>query len=184
MTNCATYTGDLIIGLNEDGDWDLNYINGQPCMTDGFDTAVMLAVFGEPDFWQNSLTNDPNEKYISEFPEVVRLGKVTDDTLKKGKAAIERSLLFLKNTGIAQNVVVSGGVLSVFGLYWRIEISRGNIVSRYQINWDKGVIEVAGLPLIEFGKIKPKRYHEPMLNPDGSKMLNPDGSVQLYEYVE
>jgi len=143
MTNCATYTGDLVIELNEESDWDLNYVNGQPCMTDGFDTAVMLSVFGEPDFWQNSLTNDPKEKYISEFPSVIKTGKVTDDTLKTGKAAIERALLFLKNSGIAQEIIVSGGVLSVFGLYWLIEIGRGNVVTRYQINWNKGAVSVS-----------------------------------------
>ena len=142
MTNCSTYTGDLLISLNTDGDWDINYINGQSCMTDGFDTAVMLAVFGEPDFWQNDLTNDPNEKYISEFPEVIKQGKVNDDTIKNGIEAIKKAMLFMVDSGAASSVEVTGGVLSVYGLYWKIETIRGNITSRYTINWEKGVIAV------------------------------------------
>ena len=140
MTKASTYTGDLLISLNADGDWDLNYINGQPCMTDGFDTAVMLAVFGEPDFWQNDLTNNPNEKYISHFPEVMKNGKVNDITIKNGIEAIKRSMKFMIDSGAASEVNVTGGVLSVFGLYWIIETVRGNITSKYIINWDKSLL--------------------------------------------
>ena len=140
MTKASTYTGDLLISLNADGDWDLNYINGQPCMTDGFDTAVMLAVFGEPDFWQNDLTNNPNEKYISDFPEVMKNGKVNDITIKNGIEAIKRSMKFMIDSGAASEVNVTGGVLSVFGLYWIIETVRGNITSKYTINWDKSLL--------------------------------------------
>lgn len=142
MTNCATYTGDLLISLNTEGDWDINYINGQACMTDGFDTAVMLAVFGEPDFWQNDLTNDPNEKYISEFPEVIKQGKVNDATIKNGIEAIKKAMKFMVDSGAASSVDVTGGVLSVFGLYWVIETIRGNITSRYTINWDKSSLSI------------------------------------------
>ena len=140
MTKASTYTGDLLISLNADGDWDLNYVNGQSCMTDGFDTAVMLAVFGEPDFWQNDLTNNPNEKYISDFPEVMKNGKVNDSTIKNGIEAIKRSMKFMIDSGAASEVNVTGGVLSVFGLYWIIETVRGNITSKYTINWDKSLL--------------------------------------------
>ena len=140
MTKASTYTGDLLISLNADGDWDLNYVNGQSCMTDGFDTAVMLAVFGEPDFWQNDLTNNPNEKYISDFPEVMKNGKVNDITIKNGIEAIKRSMKFMIDSGAASEVNVTGGVLSVFGLYWIIETVRGNITSKYTINWDKSLL--------------------------------------------
>ena len=183
MTNCSTYTGDLLISLNTEGDWDLNYINGQPCMTDGFDTAVMLAVFGEPDFWQNDITNNPNEQYISEFPEVIRHGKVNDDTLKDGIEAIKKAMRFMVDSGAASEVNVTGGVLSVYGLYWIIETIKGNITSRFTINWDKGVVAVAELPVFE-GKIEPKLFHSPMLNPSGDVMTNPSGEIQLYVFEE
>ena len=142
MTTAQTFTGDLLISLNTEGDWDLNFILGQPIMTDGFETAVMLAVFGEPDFWQNDLTDDPNEKYISEFPEIIRNGKVNDDTLKAGTAALKKALQFMIDINAAESVEVIGSVLSVFGLSWEIDIDKGGIVSKYEINWDKGILSL------------------------------------------
>lgn len=144
MTTAQTYTGDLLISINTDGDWDLNFELGQPIMTDGFETAVMLAVFGEPDFWQNDLTNDPNEKYISEFPKVIRNGKVNNETLKNGIAAIKKALQFMIDSGSAESIKVFGSVLSVFGLGWEIEIDKGGITSRFSINWDKGILTLEG----------------------------------------
>lgn len=141
-SECASYTGDIAIQINDSGDWDLNYVNGQPCMTDGFDTAVELAVFGEPDTWQNGLTNKPEEKYISRFPSIIGRANISDKTVKDGKAAIEEAMQFLIDIKACESVSVSGGVLSVYGLYWTIEIIKGGITSRFEINWDKGVIEV------------------------------------------
>ena len=140
MTTAQTFTGDLLISLNTEDDWDINYILGQPIMTDGFETAVIMAVFGEPDFWQNDLTDDPDEKYISEFPEIIRNVKVNDDTLKAGTAALKKALQFMIDINAAESVEVIGSVLSVFGLSWIIDIDKGGIVSRFEINWDKGIL--------------------------------------------
>ena len=142
MTQTPTYTGDLKLILNDDLDWDINYINGQPKMTDGFETQDMLAVFGEPDFWQNDLTTDPNEQYISEFPAVILNGRVDDKTLKAGIAAIKKALQFKITTNQAETIKVTGGVLNVFGLYWIIEITKGGIIGKYTINWDRGTVSL------------------------------------------
>ena len=129
----ATYTGDLAITLNIDSDWDITYLNGQPEMTDSFDTSVILSVFGEPDFWQNDLTNNPAEKYISDFPAVIRDGRVSNKTLNDGTAAIKRALKWMIDISAAEKVEVTGEVLNVFGLGWTVEIFRGQIVSRFEI---------------------------------------------------
>lgn len=142
MSDCTTYTGDWALSLNDDGDWDGNYVNGQPCMTDGFDTCVLLAVFGEPNFWQNALTTKPEEKYISEFPSIIDRANITDDTVRNGIAALEKALQFMVDISAAESVTVTGGVLSVYGLYWTIEIDKGGITSSYTVNWEKGVMEV------------------------------------------
>jgi len=142
MTQTPTYTGDLKLILNTDGDWDINYINGQPEMTDGFETQDLLAVFVEPDTWQNDLTNDPNEQYISEFPAVIRSGRVDNKTLKAGIAAIKKALQFKITTNQAETIKVTGGVLNVFGLYWIIEITKGGIIGKYTINWDRGTVSL------------------------------------------
>lgn len=143
MTDVATYTGDLLLLLNEDGDWDINYINGQPEMTDGFDSEVMLAIFGEPDFWQNDLTNDPAEKYISEFPALIKDANVSDKTLKDGIEALKKALQFMIDKDEADSVDVTGEFISVYGIGWTIQISRPTAETRFNINWDKGVIAIS-----------------------------------------
>jgi phage gp46-like protein len=142
MSTPATYTGDVLLTINSDGDWDMSYINGQPEMTDGFDTAMILSIFADPDFWQNDLTNDPAEQYISEFPAVIDNGRVDSTTLKDGKAAIEKALAWMVDIDAAESVEVIGEVLNVFGLAWEITITRGGIESRYTINWEKSKLEV------------------------------------------
>ncbi len=142
MTDAATYTGDLKLILDENGDWDLNYINGQPEMIDGFGTEIMLAIFGEPDFWQNDLTNDHAEKYISEFPALIKDANVSDKTLKDGIEALKKALQFMKDKGEAQSIEVTGEFINVYGIGWIIEISRSEKETRFNINWDKGVVSV------------------------------------------
>lgn len=143
MTDAATYTGDVLILLDENGDWDINYINGQPEMTDGFDTEVMLAIFGESDFWQNDLTDDPAEQYISKFPELIKDAKVTDKTLKDGIEALKKALSFMVDKSEAQSIEVTGEFISVYGIGWIVEISRPTAETRFNINWDKGVIAIS-----------------------------------------
>ena len=142
MTITPTYTGDILLSINEFGDWDLNYINGQPEMTDSFDTSLILSLFGEPDFWQNGITTVDAEKYISEFPAIIKNANVTDDTLKAGTAAIKKAVQWMIDINAAERIDVMGGVLSIFGLSWEVDITRGEIVSRYVINWDLGVLEI------------------------------------------
>lgn len=143
MTQCPTYTGDVLLQMNENGDWDLYYSNGQPCMTDGFETEVLLAVFVEPDTWQNALTNDPAEQYISEFPSVIKNGRVDNDTINDGIAAIKRALQYKIDNGSADTIDVTGSALSIFAIEWEIIITRGSEENRFDINWQKGVIKVS-----------------------------------------
>ena len=49
-----TYTGDIKIKLLDDGTWDIEFKNGQPVMVQGFESMILLAIFGE-DNWQNEL---------------------------------------------------------------------------------------------------------------------------------
>ncbi len=182
MTITPTYTGDIFLSINEFGDWDLNYINGQPEMTDSFDTGLILSVFGEPDFWQNDITTVDAEKYISEFPAIIKNGRVDDDTLKAGTAAIKKAVQWMIDINAAERIDVVGGVLNVFGLYWQVDITRGEIVSKYTINWDKGVLNIDGLQLFDI-PFNPSLFHSAMINPDLTIQTNPSGEVQLYEFT-
>ena len=142
ITNCATYTGDLQIKFDKESDWDLEYINGQPCMTDGFDTAVILSVFGESDFWQNDITNDPNEQYNSTFPDVIKQANVSQKTLLDGISAIKKALQWMIDTKACENGLVTGEIINVYAIGWNVDIIKGGVVSKYEINWNKGVVNV------------------------------------------
>lgn len=141
MTECS-YTGDIKILQNDGGDWDIDFLNGQPFMTDGFDTSIFLSLFTSPDTWQNGLTTQPDEQFISEFPEIIGRNTINDNTLKNGIQAIKRSLDWMITDGAAQEITVTGGAVSVYALYWQIDIIQGNISTRYTVNWNKGIIEI------------------------------------------
>jgi hypothetical protein len=109
-------------------------------MTDGFDSAVILSIFAEPDTWQNGLTNNPSEKYISEFPAVVKQGKINDKTIKDGIQAIKKALQWMIKDKMAESIEATGEALTVHGLAWTISVLRGNLENIYSINWSKGII--------------------------------------------
>lgn len=180
MSDKISYSGDLLLGLNFDEDWDINFENGQPSMTDGFETAVLLACFGESDFWQNDLTNIPAEKYISEFPAVIVDGRVNVETLKNGISALKQSLKWITDIGAAELVTVDGGVLNVYALYWTVEIFKGENVGRFQINWEKGVIEVVGAGVFG-GPFIPKKANYSLVTSDGVFIVTSLGNQIVVE---
>jgi len=137
-----TYTGDLLLSLNSQGDWDITYENGQPYMTDGFNTCVLLAVFADPDTWQNELADSESEKYISEFPSVIANARVSNQTVNDGVQAIKKALKFLLTENIAKQVTVTGSILTIYSISWVINIDRFEDSRKYAINWDKGVVNV------------------------------------------
>lgn len=178
MTEAATYTGDLLLLLDENGDWDINYINGQPEMTDGFDTEVMLAVFGEPDFWQNDLTNDPAEKFISDFPALIKKANVSDKTLKDGIEALKKALSFMVDKSEAQSIEVTGEFLNVYGIGWTVVIERPEKTNIYDINWEKGVVTIAGI--FKPGDRAPSLFkYYTKLTPAGDTKFIPAGNKKI-----
>jgi hypothetical protein len=132
-----TFDGDLLLSIDPVTlDWDIVLENGQPAMTDGLETCVLLAVFGEPNV-QNGMIPGPAERFDSGFPAMIARATVSDATRNDGIAAIEKALAFLVSEGIASAVRVSGEIVSAYRIDWAIEIDapRGG---RYTINWDKG----------------------------------------------
>jgi hypothetical protein len=139
-----TYTGDVKIIQLSDDSFDIFFENGQSTMTNGFETMVIFAVFGE-DNWQNELTQNESEKMKSEFPEVIRRNVVTDKTKNDGTKAIEKALKFMLTEKMCKSIVVTGEILSVYGIVWLIEIEAlTDKTLKYFINWEKGEL-TAGL---------------------------------------
>jgi len=136
-----TFTGDLSLSLNGQGDWDITYENGQPLMTDELVSCMTLAIFGDPNTWQNELTNDASEKYTSKFPEVIKTGRVNNDTINGGSAALNDCLQFMIKEGMAKTIDVTGGIITVYAIQWKIDVTKPEGTNfKYNINWVKGVL--------------------------------------------
>lgn len=134
----ATYTGDLLIQEDSDGNFDIYFENGQPEMTNGFDTYVLLAVFGE-DNWQNGIVKKDSEKMKSGFPGVIRRNVVTDKTKIDGSSAIEKAMIGMITEKMARKVSVDGEIETANRIKWTIDIiGIDNKEYKYFINWQKG----------------------------------------------
>lgn len=136
-----TYTGDVLIQAGDDGDIDMTFKNGQPLMTDGFETCVLLAVFGEAGP-QNGMGGGSSEKFTSTFPEVIRHATVSDKTRQDGEKAIEAALAFMISEKMASSVKCTGSILSARSIGWSVEIVAPSGMTRYALNWEKGSITV------------------------------------------
>lgn len=133
-----TYTGDIKIQLLDDGTFDIKFENGQPQMTNGFETLVICYVFGE-DWWGNALTKIESEKMQSDFPEVIKRNVVTDATRIDGIKAIEKALKPMIKEKMAKKITVEGEIISVYGIAWQAIIETlTNETLKYYINWEKG----------------------------------------------
>ncbi|RPI64195.1 MAG: hypothetical protein EHM48_01250, partial [Planctomycetaceae bacterium] len=117
-----TTTGDVLLQYDPlTNECDIVYENGQPLMTDGFETCVLLAIFGEGGP-MNGMTDDPDERMESAFPAVVKNARVNDETKVNGEKAIERALAFLVSSKAASSVTVTGQIVSAFAIGWNVEI--------------------------------------------------------------
>lgn len=132
-----TYSGDVLLAQTVNGDIDATYENGQPIMTDGFETCVLLAIFGE-DCAMNGMTSNTSERFVSTFPAVIRRATVSDATRENGRAAIEKALAFMVSEKMASSVSVTGVILSAYAIGWSIEIVAPTGVTRFSVNWEKG----------------------------------------------
>ena len=141
----TTFTGDILVKQLDDGTFDIEFINGQPDMTDGLETMSIFATFGE-DYFGNDLTSNEAEKMKSEFPAVIRRAVVNDKTKNDGTAAIEKANAVFVAEKIAKSITATGEIINAFTIYWTVEIvSLIDETSKYFINWQKGSLTVGFL---------------------------------------
>ena len=133
------YDGDVLLTVDHTtGEIDMEYKNGQPKMTQGFETCLLLAIFGE-DCTQNGMTTDTNEKFDSTFPEVIRRKNVSENVKKDGIKAIERALSFMVAERMASSVTVTGQIIGVHSIGWAIDVTAPDGTGRrYELNWING----------------------------------------------
>lgn len=134
-----TYTGDVLISINTiSNEAEITYQNGQPEMTGGFESCVLLAVFGK-DCAQNGMIIDPAEKFDSTFWQVIDRANVNDETKNNGTKAIEKALKFMTDLNMASSVIVTGQIINTRSIGWAIDIySPDGIRTKYALNWEQG----------------------------------------------
>lgn len=136
----TTFTGDILLSQLEDGSIDWFFANGQPSMTNGFETLVILAAYGE-DWWGNAIVRKESEKMKSKFPAVIRRNVVTDKTKNDGTQALNEAFAFVVTEKIAKAVNVTGEILTANRIQWIVEFEALTDESqKYFINWDQGVL--------------------------------------------
>jgi hypothetical protein len=137
-----TLTGDVLLKTNFDGNTDIEYQNGQPVMTDGFESFIILSIFGEDGPW-NGMSADPAERMDSDFPRVIKRATVSDETRENGTAALQRALKTMIDIKAASRVTVVGRILSASAIGWMIEVEAPNgSGGKYEVNWEKGSLTV------------------------------------------
>jgi len=132
----TTYTGDILLQDTGDGDFDMLFENCQPDMTNGLETYVFLAVFGE-DWWGNGIVKKESEKMKSTFPAVIRRNVVSDKTKNDGIKALEKAMEGAKTEKIAKSINVTGEIQTANRIAWQIDIEKPDGENEgYLINWN------------------------------------------------
>ena len=135
-----TYTGDIKIKQLKDGTFDIEFINGQPTMTNGLETMLFLAIFGQR-WWGNLTVKKESEKMKSTFPDIIKRNVVTDKVKNDGTKSIEKATDFIIKDKIAKSVLVTGEIFSAFGIKWTVEVvALNNNKIEYFLNWEKGIL--------------------------------------------
>jgi len=109
--------GDVLMFQTNDGG-EVTFIDGQPIMTRGFETAVYLSLFGgnrEDDgsegnnlqWWGNFIVTDPMEKYKSETQYQLLKLPITSSSLLRLEEAAKKDLQWMLDEKIASSIEVS-----------------------------------------------------------------------------
>lgn len=129
---------DVLLFQTNDGG-EINYINGNPEMTDGLETAVYLSLFGgnlddlgtaaddSKQWWGNVDETVPERRYRSETQALVLRGfAVVTSNLPTIEDAAQRDLAWLVSTGIAGQIEVEASVPGFNRLALEVSITQGD----------------------------------------------------------
>lgn len=142
------FEGDVLLFNTADGG-EINFVNGQPEMTAGFETAIFLSLFGgnfEDDglagnkktFWGNLAENNISRKYISRFQNLMRGIPLTSGNLRRLEQAALADLEWFKTEKMAGEILVTGSVPARNRLKMIIDVNSPQGESahvEYLLNW-------------------------------------------------
>jgi phage gp46-like protein len=142
------YEGDVRL-FNTAAGGEINFVNGQPEMTAGFETMIFLCLFGgnmEDDglegnrktWWGNLNIDNPDHRYISRFQNLARGLPLTSNSLRRLEDAALSDLNVFKTSGIAGEVsaVASKPRRNRLSLLVNVNSPEGETSSvEFLINW-------------------------------------------------
>ncbi len=111
---------DFLMRLEPDGG-EIQFVNGQPVMTDSIDTCVLLSLFGgneldsglasdvSKQWWGNCTEQDAERRYRSETQHLLRAISASTANLRRVEDAAARDLAWLVTT-IALSLEVVAGI--------------------------------------------------------------------------
>lgn len=120
---------------------DLFVEGGQPAMEPGLETAVFITLFSgkQSEFWANEyLENEPTTMYGGEFEPLAEGLQTTPQNALRLQQTMLRDLQWLKDEGIAKEIVVSVEIVSVNKIDFVVTIVRPDQTSqtfKFSNNW-------------------------------------------------
>jgi len=150
----TSYAGDVLMSNTADGG-EITFVNGQPVMTGGFETAAFLCLFGgnfdddglegnKKTWWANLNENIPHRRYISRFQNLVRRVPLITGNLRRFEEAAKSDLDGFKAEGIADAIEVEATIPRRNFLKLVIDIKSPtgeNSQTEFLINWQAFALE-------------------------------------------
>lgn len=133
------FYGDPLLTFTPDGG-ALTIQGGQPKMHQGLENAILISVFST-DWWANSLV-PVAQRLQSKMPDLLR-GTLSDERINQAIDGLNRSLLWLVTSKIADSIDVSIEVQNVNAAVITIGVVEpSGQKSAYRLNWDaqKGLL--------------------------------------------
>lgn len=185
--------GDVEL-FQTDDNGDIEFLNGFISMTEGFESAVYLSLFGgnyDDDgrdgnvlqWWANFITTEPTERYRSETQNIIEGLPVTSFNLRRVEDAARRDLSWLLTRSIASSVEVSARVLGRHNLELTIDIKAEGDESQFVFveNWRSYLSRIPSEPVVVESIGTPSELGGLALLEDGDLILLEDGGALLWE---
>lgn len=143
-----SFEGDVLLFNTPDGG-EINFVNGQPEMTGGFETMIFLCLFGgnlEDDgladnkktWWGNLNIDNPEHRYISRFQNLARGLPLTSGNLRQLEDAALSDLNVFKTSKIAEEISAVASIPARNRLKLAVEVNSAageNSAVEFLINW-------------------------------------------------
>lgn len=120
----SIYQGDPALIITENGS-DLKFTEGQPVMDQGFENAVLIALFTKKNWAGNALFRDENQKIGSDFEDLTK-DSITLDRLNDIRTEARNALKGFIDSGEFKDVEVTVTNPSANNIMVKIRITPPN----------------------------------------------------------